>query len=113
MASTVAPSRELEAILAANIPPDKLARLTGRSERTARRWLTGETSPRGAARRQLAEISGVVDAFAKTFPGGDVGSWLERRDPELDYATPAELIAEGRTREVLALLLAIGEGVYL
>ncbi len=113
MAPVAAPAPELTAVIEAKIPPDQLARLTGRSERTARRWLAGETAPRGAARRQLAEISAVLEEFARTFPRGDVTEWIERRDPELDYRKPAELIQEGRTREVIGLLVAVGEGAYL
>jgi uncharacterized protein (DUF2384 family) len=111
--AVAAPPKELESIVRAGIPADQLARLTGRSERTARRWLSGETAPRGEARRLLAEISEVVDEFARTFPGGEVTEWIDRRDPELDYRKPIELISEGDAREVIGLLVAIGEGVYL
>jgi hypothetical protein len=113
MPSTIAPPKEFEAILAANIPPDQLARLAGRSERTARRWLAGDTAPRGAARRQLVEISAVLEEYAKAFPGGNASSWIERPNPEFDFRSAADLIAEGRTREVLGLLTALGEGAYL
>jgi|SRR5215207_3356734 len=111
--TVLAPPKELESIVDAGIPPVQLARLTGRSERTARRWLAGQTEPRGAVRKQLADISAVLDEYAKTFPGGHVSSWIERPNPELDFRSAADLIVEGRTREVLALLIAIGEGVYL
>ena len=113
MSPVAAPSKELKAVVDAEIAPDQLARIVGRSERTARRWLAGQTEPRGAVRRKLAEISAVLEEFSRAFPGGDAGSWLERRDPELDYRSPADLIADGQTREVLGLLAAIGEGVYL
>ncbi|MGH2984028.1 MAG: helix-turn-helix domain-containing protein [Solirubrobacterales bacterium] len=113
MSPVAAPSKELKAVVDSGISADQLARLTGRSERTARRWLAGETEPRGAVRRQLAEISAVLEEYSKAFPGGNASSWIERPNPELDFHSAAELIAEGRTREVLGLLVAIGEGVYL
>jgi predicted transcriptional regulator len=113
MAPVAAPPEELKTIVEAKITPDQLARLVGRSERTARRWLAGETEPRGAVRRQLADISAVLEEYSKAFPGGNASSWIERPNPELDFHSAAELIAEGRTREVLGLLVAIGEGVYL
>jgi transcriptional regulator with XRE-family HTH domain len=113
MAPVAAPSKELKSIVKAGIAPDQLARIVGRSERTARRWLAGETEPRGAVRRQLAELTGVLEEFSRAFPGGEPGAWLERRDPELEYHTPAELIEQGRAREVIGLLVALGEGVYL
>ena len=110
--AVAAPPKELEAIVDAGIPPDQLARLTGKSERTARRWLAAETEPRGAVRKQLAEISAVADAYRKTFKDGDLSSWIERTNPLLDFRSAADLIAEGETRKVLGLLIAIGEGVY-
>jgi hypothetical protein len=73
----------------------------------------GETQPRGEVRTRLANITAVIDEYRKTFPGGQVSSWIDRPNPELDFRTAAELIAEDRTREVLGLLIAIGEGVYL
>ena len=55
----------------------------------------------------------MLEELGRALPGAEAGPWLERRNPELDFRSPAELIAAGRTREVLALLAAIGEGAYL
>jgi predicted transcriptional regulator len=111
--AVAAPPKELDAIIDAGIPPDQLARLTGKSERTVRRWLAGETEPRGLMLKRIVDISAVIDAFRKTFPGGRITTWIEMPNPELDFRSAGELIAEGRTREVIGLLIAIGEGVYL
>jgi hypothetical protein len=113
MPPVAAPPKEFKAVVDAKITPDQLARLVGRSERTARRWLAGETEPRGEARRQLVALSAVLEEYSKAFPGGNPGSWIERPNPELDFRSAADLIAEGRADEVLGLLVAIGEGVYL
>jgi transcriptional regulator with XRE-family HTH domain len=111
--ATAAPPKELRPLVEAGIPADQIARLTGRNERTAQRWLAGETSPRGDSLRLLAEISEVIEEFKLTFPGGDVTEWIDHRDPDLDYRKPIDLIREGETREVIALLAAIGEGAFL
>jgi uncharacterized protein (DUF2384 family) len=111
--AVASPPREFRSVLDAEIPPDQLARLTDKSERTARRWLAGETEPRGEMRTRIAEISAVLDAYRKTFPQGHASAWIERPNPHLDFRSPRELVAEGQTREVLALLTAIGEGVHL
>lgn len=103
---------ELKAIRKARLDEAALARSTGRSLRTASRWLAGETAPRGRALEQLRDLTAVLEAFKVAFPRASAGEWLLRRDPELEFATPAELIAAGRSREVLALLRAIAEGVY-
>jgi hypothetical protein len=111
--AVVTPPKELKAFVEAGIPADQLGRLTGRSERTAKRWLAGETTPRGETRLLLGEISDVIAEFKRTFPGGDVADWIDHRDPDLDFRKPIDLIREGDTRRVLGLLLAIGEGAYL
>jgi transcriptional regulator with XRE-family HTH domain len=111
--AVAAPPKELKALIEAGFPADQIARLTGRNERTAQRWLAGETAPRGDTLRLLAEITEVIDEFKRTFPGGDVTDWIDHRDPDLDFRKPIDLIREGETREVLALLLAIGEGVFI
>jgi hypothetical protein len=111
--TVAAPPKELKALIEAGIPADQIARLTGRNERTAQRWLAGETAPRGDTLRLLAEISEVIEEFKRVFPGGDVTDWIDHRDPDLDYRKPIELISEGQTREVIALLAAIGEGAFL
>ena len=111
--AVAAPAKELGTIVGAGIPPDQLARLTGKSERTARRWLAGETAPRGEARTLLTEISAVIEEFRRTFPRGDVTEWIDRRDPDLDYRKPIELIQQGDAREVIGLLVAVGEGAFL
>jgi predicted transcriptional regulator len=110
--AVAAPPKEFEAIVEAGIPADQLARLTGKSERTARRWLAGETEPRGAVRKRIADISAVVDEYEKVFPGGHVSSWIERSNPLLDFRSAGDLIAEGEIQKVLGLLVAIGEGVF-
>lgn len=111
--TTLALPAELETVERAGINATQLALLAGRSERTAARWLAGETTPRGEAKARLAELSGVIDELARALPKADAARWLGQRNPELDYRSPAELIAEGRARDVLALLGAIGEGVFL
>jgi hypothetical protein len=107
------PPKELRPLVEAGMPADQIARLTGRNERTAQRWLAGETAPRGETKRLLSEISDVIDEFERTFPSGDVTDWIDHRDPDLDFRKPIDLIREGDTRRVLGLLLAIGEGAYL
>jgi hypothetical protein len=111
--AVAAPPKQLKPLIEAGFDANQIARLTGRNERTAQRWLAGETAPRGDTVRLLVEISEVIDEFKRTFPGGDVTDWIDHRDPDLDFRRPIDLIREGETRQVLALLLAIGEGVFL
>lgn len=100
-------------LLEAGLDPPIIARLTGRSVRTAERWASGSTAPRGSARQRLLAVEAILDALGAALPGADAASWLGRPNAELDFATPAELIESGESRRVLALLTAVGEGVFL
>lgn len=111
--TSVAPDRRVAPLVEAGLGPDAIARLTGRSNRTAERWTRGQTSPRGEVRTRLDSIAAVLDALSSAMPGADAAGWLERPNVELDFASPAELIEQGDAKRVLALLTAIGEGAYL
>lgn len=111
--AAAAPDKQLAPLLTAGLDADALARITGRSLRTAERWATGESAPRGEARERLLATEAVIEALGAAFPGADAGDWLRRPEIELDFETPIEVIAAGEAKRVLALLTAIGEGAYL
>jgi hypothetical protein len=107
------PAKEVATLIEAELDTASIARLSGRSTRTAERWVTGQASPRGEARERLVLVGAVLEALAASLPGADPGTWLARPEADLDFATPAELIERGEARRVLALLTALGEGAYL
>jgi hypothetical protein len=113
MAPVAALDRQLAPLIAAGLDASALARLTGRSQRTAERWLNGDSSPRGEARERILATQAVVEALGSAFPGADPGAWLQRPEMELDFDTPIDAIAKGDAKRVLALLTALGEGAYL
>lgn len=112
-ATRTRPAEAVAALLDAGLDPPAIARLTGRSARTAERWVSGQTSPRGEGRERLSAVNAVLEALAAAMPGADAGDWLQRPNVELDFDAPADLIERGEAKRVLALLTAIGEGAYL
>ena len=113
MSPVSAPDAQLAPLLEAGLTAPALARLTGRSLRTAERWVNGETAPRGEARERIGATHAVIEALAAALPGADAAAWLERPEMELDFDTPLDVIGAGEAKRVLALLTAIGEGAYL
>ena len=109
----ISPAKEIVPLLEAGLEPRRIAELTGRATRTAERWASGETAPRGAARERLVAVAAVLEELSRALPGADAASWLERPNVELDFSSPSELIAAGEAKRVLALLSALGEGAYL
>jgi uncharacterized protein (DUF2384 family) len=104
---------EVAPLLDAGLDAPAIARLTGRSTRTAERWISGATSPRGEGRERLLAVEAVLESLAAALPGADAASWLQRPNTELDFESPADLIERGEGRRVLGMLTAIGEGAFL
>ena len=60
---------------------------------------------------QLPELPAVVD-LARTVMSDDAARfWLRSPNPDLGYERPLDLVAAGDTQRVIAMLLALAEGV--
>lgn len=60
---------------------------------------------------QLPELTAVVDV-ARTVMSDDAARfWLRSPNPDLGYERPLDLISAGDTQRVIAMLLALAEGV--
>lgn len=90
-----------------------LARLLGASPRTVARWLQAETAPRRDTRERILELVAVLSALSTTVHGKTAYDWLYSPIPALDHRKPADLLAEGRYREVLGAIDALAEGVFV
>ena len=93
--------------------PADLARILGASPRTVARWLHAETSPRRETRERILELVAVLDALSNTVQGQNAYDWLFSPIPALRHRKPADLLAEGRYREVLGAIDALAEGVFV
>ncbi len=90
-----------------------LARLLGASPRTVARWLQEETAPRRDTRERILELVAVLNALSKTVHGQAAYDWLYSPIPALEHRKPADLLAEGRYREVLGAIDALAEGAFV
>ena len=90
-----------------------LARILGTSPRTVARWLRAETSPRRESRERILELLAVLDALSNTVQGQNAYDWLFSPIPALRHRKPADLLSEGRYREVLGAIDALAEGVFV
>ena len=90
-----------------------LARILGASPRTVARWLQAETEPRRNTRERILELLAVLNALSKTVHGQTAYDWLYSPIPALGHRKPADLLAEGRYREVLGAIDALAEGVFV
>jgi len=60
---------------------------------------------------KVPELRDVVDLACLVMQRDAVSVWLRTPNSELDNRQPLDLIAEGKSTKVIALLLAVAEGV--
>lgn len=91
----------------------EVARVLGTSARTVARWILEEARPRREARERLLEVLAVLERLSMVLRPEPAHDWLFSPNPQLGHEKPADLLREGRFREVLGLIDALGEGVFV
>ena len=97
----------------AELDHGEVGRVIGASARTVSRWLRAEASPRPGARERLLEFLAVLERLSATLRPEPAHDWLFTPNPLLSHHKPADLLKEGRYREVLGAVDALGEGVFV
>lgn len=90
-----------------------IADLLGSSPRTVSRWLADTSEPRPEARRRLLEVVAVLEHLSTVLEPAAAHDWLFSPNPMLEHYKPADLLAEGEYRQVLGLIDALAEGVFV
>ena len=89
-----------------------VARILERDPKTVSRWLREQTVPRWDAKEQLLALDVVLERLADVVPPEAAEEWLFTPVPAFDYHRLVDLVRSGEYRRVLALIDAIGEGVF-
>jgi transcriptional regulator with XRE-family HTH domain len=101
------------AIKKADLDQKQVARVIGANPRTVARWLREETEPRPDARERLLEFLAVLELLSGVLRPGPAHDWLFSPNPLLGHYKPADLLQQGKYREVLGAIDALGEGVFV
>jgi uncharacterized protein (DUF2384 family) len=83
------------------------------SGRSVTRWAAGEVVPRRLNKQRLLEFAYVAEALTAVLPRDHANVWLLTPHRRLDHEKPADLIQQGRYREVLNLIEATAAGSLL
>ncbi|MDQ3914586.1 MAG: DUF2384 domain-containing protein [Actinomycetota bacterium] len=102
-----------EALKQAELDQEDVARVIGASPRTVSRWLREEAEPRKEARERLLEFLAVIERLSTTLRPQPAHDWLFTPNPQLGHEKPADLVKEGKYREVLGAVDALAEGVFI
>ncbi|MBA3236559.1 MAG: DUF2384 domain-containing protein [Chloroflexi bacterium] len=90
-----------------------MARILDRDPKTVQRWLRHETEPRWEVREVVLSLNVVLERLAGVIDPASAEDWLFTPVPSLGHERPVELIRDGRARDVLNLIDALSEGVFV
>ncbi|WP_052336198.1 antitoxin Xre/MbcA/ParS toxin-binding domain-containing protein [Nocardioides alkalitolerans] len=95
----------------ADLSSADLARIVGVGERQIQNWAAGRSGPGSKEKlRQLLDLQYVLDLVREIYEDDGAVMWLHARNRMLGGGRPLDLLAEGRTDEVINLLDRIADG---
>jgi transcriptional regulator with XRE-family HTH domain len=100
---------------AAQLTQSEVGRIVGASPRTVARWAAGEVEPQPDARDRLLQLNYVATQLVEVLglTSADANVWLFEPSRELAGDTPADRLAAGDFRSVIAVIGALADGVVL
>jgi transcriptional regulator with XRE-family HTH domain len=90
-----------------------IANIVGTSPPTVSRWLRGNGVPSLRTQTVIAELRYVVDRLSDFYTPDETRLWLHARHPLLNGERAIDLLNEGRTEEVLAVIERLDSGAYI
>lgn len=106
-------ARKVESIKKrASISSSNIAQLVGTTPQTLSRWSTGKHEPHREHLERLLTLDYVAEQLSEFFEPADVKMWLFAPHPELSGSRPADLLAQGKLDEVLAVIERLRDSAY-
>ena len=90
-----------------------IANIVDVSPPTVSRWTTGKGSPPLHTQTVIADLRYVVECLSDLYSPAETRLWLHTPHPLLERERAVDLIHEGRTEEVLAVIDRLEDGAYL
>lgn len=112
MSSAIA--KRLDSIQArGGISGREVAQLLKTTPQTISRWRQGKVSPHPGSLDRLLKLDWLADQLASLYEPDEARLWLFSPHAELSGERPADLIAEDRMDEVLAVIDRLHSGAYV
>ncbi len=90
-----------------------IANIVDVSTATVSRWSKGSASPSLHTQTVIADLRYVVERLSDFYGADETRLWLHSRHPLLNGERAIDLINNGRTEEVLAVIERLDAGAYL
>ena len=87
-----------------------LAVIVDKSDRSVVRWAAGRVKPSAQDERRLRDAYQVYALLSQVEGDHTIRAWFMGMNPQLEDEAPAEALAEGRSREVMAAARAFANG---
>jgi putative toxin-antitoxin system antitoxin component (TIGR02293 family) len=111
---TSAVARKLDSIKQrTSIPASSIAEMIGATPQTLSRWATGKNDPQREHLDRLLEFDYLTERLAEFFAPEDARLWLFAPHPQLNGERPADLVAKGRQKEVLAVIARLQDSAFV
>lgn len=102
---TTAIARKLDSIKnRSGVSAREVAQMLATTPQTVSRWQTGRASPQPPSLDRLLKLDWIADQLGSIYEPDEARLWLFAPHAELEGRSPADLIAEGRTDEVLEII---------
>lgn len=95
------------------IPASSIAEMIGASAQTLSRWATGKNDPQREHLDRLLEFDYLTERLAEFFEPEDARLWLFAPHPQLNGERPADLVAKGRQKEVMAIIARLQDSAVV
>lgn len=94
-----------------NLGPKLVAHMVGKSTQTVARWVAGiQAPPQPDVERRLRGVFQIVQLLVETDSRHVVRAWFIGMNPQLEDRSPAEVVATGDLRAVMAAARAFTSG---
>lgn len=90
-----------------------IANIVDVSPATVSRWFHGQGAPTLKTQTVIAELRYVIERLSDFYGADETRLWLHARHPMLSGARAIDLINEGRTEEVLAVIERLESGAFV
>ena len=90
-----------------------IANIVAVSPATVSRWSSGKATPDLRTQTVFAELRYVIDRLSDFYTPDETRLWLHTRHPMLNGERAIDLVNEGRTEAVLAVIEALDSGAYV
>lgn len=90
-----------------------IANIMAVSPPTVSRWSSGQGSPSLHTQTVIADLRYVVERLHDFYTPEETRLWLHTAHPLLDQSRAVDLIHEGRTEEVLAVIDRLEAGAFI